>query len=193
MRDYANMSEAECVALLVRGDEQVFEFIYRKHVRKLHRYAQSRLHAEEDAKEMVQAAFVNLWERRESLGTVASLNGYLHGIVRNMLAEHYRHNLVRNRYAEDFAFFSAKEHNNTEELQNLNETQALIQAGISALPNRMQMAFRLSREENLSIDHIADRMNITPRTAETLLSKALKRLRKNLGGTLALLAWLNSL
>ena len=193
MHDYGNMSDIGKMALLVNGDHQAFEFIYWRHVHGLYRFAQSRLHAEEESREIVQSIFVDLWERRASLGHVTSLSPYLYRMLKNRLVEHYRHNLVKNRYIEDFSFFEPSGHNTTEDLQNLNDTKALIDESVASMPPRMQMAFRLSREENLPIAHIAQQMNISPRTAETLLTKALKRLRTSLGSTLALLIWLNDL
>lgn len=193
MPSYGSMSELELVALLVSGDERAFEFLYLKHVRGLHRYAQSRLRSEQESKEMVQNIFVTLWEKRESLAHLTALTPYLFHMLKNKVVEHYRHNLVREQYAADFAFFESCEHNPTEDQQNLDHARTLIEDSVSAMPPRMQMAFRLSREENLSIVHIAERMKITPRTAETLITNALKRLRTFPGRVLALLLWLDSL
>lgn len=193
MLEYKNMRESDQVVLLTTGDERVFEFIYHQHVRELYRFAQSRLRSDEDSKEMVQSIFVDLWEKRESLSHVTALTPYLYRMLKNRLVEHYRHKLVRNKYAEDFAFFESTARNTTEDVQNLQDTKTLIEESVAAMPPRMRMAFRLSREENLSISNIAVRMNISPRTAETLITKALKRLRTSLGSSLTLFYWVDCL
>ncbi len=76
---------------------------------------------------------------------------------------------MRKRYAADFlVFITGKYDNSVEEFMNPADIREIIEESISELPNRRQMAFRLSRTDFMPIPEIAQKMNISTRTVEKL-------------------------
>jgi len=192
MSGYERYSEAEQLILLKQGDTKAFDAIFLSHFDALFNHAFKRLKKKEDAQELVQQIFLSLWENRDKLDHVRQLGIYLHCAMRYKIIKHDRDSAVRERYAAHYTRVAKLADNSTQEEIDFRETQSLVEEAVSSLPERMQEAFRLSREENLSSEFIAQRMNISPRTAENLLMQALKRLRTSLGETLLLVILLNS-
>ena len=88
---------------------------------------------------------------------------------------------VRKQFAVNFTLFAASRlDNSNEESIHLNDLQTTINKTILELPEYCQTAFRLSRIEHVSTKHIAEHMNISQRTVENYISKALKYLRESL-------------
>ncbi len=94
-----------------------------------------------------------------------------------------RSNRVRQQYADSYAAHTARflYDNSNVEYQNLRDIQATIEESIARLPQKQETVFRLSRIENLSIDEIAQRMNLSKHTVENYITAALKTLRASLG------------
>ena len=164
------------------GDQQAFEAIYDCFADRLYRYVYSRIRVKETCEEIVQEIFVSLWIRRESLEITTSLDSYLFGVAKHKILSHIRSEGVRKKYAADLALFAAERiDNSSEELLELKDLQQTIEDRISELPEKCQTVFRMSRMEHESIQHIAERMNISNRTVENYISQALKHLRISLG------------
>jgi len=123
-----------------------------------------------------------LWSHRRGLDHVTELRPYLYGIVKHKVFNHIRHNLIRREYAAHFQKFGAGVDNSNEELTNLAAVLKVLDHSIAQLPERCQTAFRLSRMEHLPIITIAEQMNISTRTVENYITKALKHLRDALNG-----------
>ncbi|MEX1241204.1 MAG: sigma-70 family RNA polymerase sigma factor [Cyclobacteriaceae bacterium] len=110
-----------------------------------------------------------------------SLDAYLFGAAKFRILTYIRSERVRKEYAAHFAIFSSERlDNSNEELMNLKDLQHSIDTSISELPEKCRSAFRMSRIENEPIPRIAERMNISPRTVENYLTRALKHLRNSL-------------
>lgn len=168
--------------LLKNGDSKAFEEIYECFADRLYRYVCSRVPSRETSEEIVQEIFVSLWIKRESLEITISLSSYLYGAAKHKILSHIRSDRVRKKYAADFTLFSAERLDNSNlELMDLKDLQQTIDERISELPKKCQTAFRMSRMEYEPIQSIAERMNISNRTVENYISKALKHLRLRLG------------
>ena len=88
-------------------------------------------------------------------------------------------------------FLTEQYENPTEDLINSKELKETIESVISELPERCQLAFRLSRMEHKSIAEIAEIMEISPRTVENYITQSLKHLRSSLGDFLTyLIVWM---
>jgi len=89
---------------------------------------------------------------------------------------------VKRDYASSYAAFTkATFDNSNEEHIHLSDLKEIIENEVSKLPEKCQQIFRLSRNENQSIRNIADLMNISHKTVENQLTKALRQLRSSLG------------
>jgi RNA polymerase sigma-70 factor (family 1) len=173
---------AEQLLLLRAGDEQAFEFFYEHFADRLYTFTYNRIRSKEEAEEIIQEIFISLWTNRQKLNITRSIESYLFSAANYRLLNSMQAANVRKKYAADFSKFLCKLYDSsTEEAVNLRDLESLIEERISELPKQCQTAFRLSRMQDESIQAIAQRMNISTRTVENYITKALKHLRANLG------------
>lgn len=176
MIPYQEYSDAELVALLRRGDKRSFEAIYRRFVGDLYRYARKNIPVHEDCEEMVQEVFKSLWIRHETL-RIESLRQYLLKSIRYMIIRYIRDKGVHRRYMEHYLIFATLYDKGEPGDADGETLRAMLIRGLDGLPERCKTAIKLRITENLSNQEVARRMNITKRTAELYMSKALCHLR----------------
>ncbi|KAA2243200.1 RNA polymerase sigma-70 factor [Chitinophaga agrisoli] len=179
---YNLFDEAANTALLKEGDMAAYEAIYNEFWPKLYGYVYNRLKNKEVAEEIVQEVFFSLWMKRATLELTHSLSAYLHTAVKYQLfnylkADHVRRNYVSRAAVDKGALTdnSNEEHIAAADLKNTMEKE------ISRLPEKCQQVFRMSRQEHLSVHDIATSLNISRKTVENHLTKALRQLRMVLG------------
>jgi RNA polymerase sigma-70 factor (family 1) len=185
MTSYQDHSDAELAALLNKGDQIAFETIYRRYAPGLYGYARKNISVKEDCEEILQEVFESLWTRRESLGHVTVLNAYLFRMVKYKVIRYFQHHSVRKKYADHFRLFEVAYESVREEERDSSSVMVMIDKGLSQLPERCQLAFKLRLTENLSNGAIARRMNIKKSTVENYIVAALSHLRascQNLAG-----------
>jgi RNA polymerase sigma-70 factor (family 1) len=184
--------ELMLVSLMKQGDELAFQRIYDSYWEKLFAYTYNRLHRRETSEEVVQDVFFSLWAKRESIIITSSLSAYLHGATRHRLLNELRSVKVRKTYAADYAsFVKAQFDNSNVEQQDLRDLENCIESGILELPRQCQTVFRLSRQEHIPNQTIAERLNISTKTVENYLTMALKRIRTSLGEFLFFLLFIS--
>ncbi|MFD2035482.1 RNA polymerase sigma-70 factor [Belliella marina] len=181
-----NPLEAELMRRLQCGEESAFESIYNQYWDRLYMYAYRRVIPTDIAFELTQEIFISLWERREDLQLHTSLSGYLFHAMRNQIFKYIRHSQVRSQYAESFKqYYSTSKDHGTEDTLMLNDLEEAIERSVQGLPARCQEIFRMSRQQHLTITEIAEHLEISKRTVENQLHKALKHLRMELGDFMA--------
>lgn len=141
----------------------------------------------DEAEEMVQNAFLTIWEKRASLEVHTSLKSYLYRAVYNSSLNHVKHLKVQQKHEAFYRNTTTLEHENAIEQLMENELHALAQKAIEELPSQCRMVFKLSRYENLSYNEIAEQMNLSVKTVENHIIRALKALRIKLKEYLPLL------
>lgn len=185
------VDDAALLSQFIAGDMKAFDTIYRKYATSLYHQAYNRIGNREESLELVQDIFTSLWQKRDNLGHVSALRYYLFCSMRYLIYRHYRNHAIAQRHEKEFALLSAKVDNGNEEYQDLREAEELLEKAIASLPDRMQEAFRLRRQENLSLDSIASRMNVSRPVVEKYVSEATKRLRLSLGDLMLLVVLIN--
>ena len=143
------------------------------------------------ARDIVQDMFVRLYESRHLLENVTSLKGYLYRSVQNSCLNYIKMNKIHNKHKENIRLVHAdSKYDFTEEIQESELEHRIFQI-VSELPDRCRQIFRMSRVEGLKNDEIASKLNISKRTVETQISKALKTLRLELAPYLTIfILWL---
>lgn len=179
----ADFSHDILVSALKKGDKKAFEHIYDQMSEALYGYVYKRVKNREISEGIVQEVFMSLWSKRDELNITTTVKSYLYGMAKFQVLNYMRGEKVRQKYFDNLsAFVLTQSSNPTEELLQLKDLKFLIEQSISQLPDKCQQAFRLSRYEHLSIKEIAEQMEISTRTVENYLTKALKHLRSDIGG-----------
>jgi RNA polymerase sigma-70 factor (family 1) len=180
-----------CIDLKV-GSVAAFKEIYNRYWFVFYNYAYNIIRNKEIAEEIVQEIFFSLWNKREELEITHSLQGYLFTAVKFQTLNHIRSKKVRTNYASSYvAFENTLVDNSNEEHIHFYDLKKHIEIEVAKLPNKCQLIFRMSRNKHQSIKTISDVLNISHKTVENHLTKALKHLRSSLGDFLLLFLFIN--
>ncbi len=158
----------------ISTDASAFEEIYNKYWQSLFSYAYKRSGSKEIAEEMVQELFMKLWERRKCLKiSNNNLCAYLFTAIKYTVVNYYQAKKVRNVFMEQ-SLNKLNAENTTEQHVFFKEVSQNFENAINTLPVQCRKIFKLSREEHYSMKEIAFQLNISPKTVENHLGRAIK-------------------
>jgi len=179
-----NLTNELNIAALRKGEKNAFEEIYNDFFGVLYHLCNQYLHDERVAEEMVQDTFMKLWEIRQTLNDQVNLRNFLYTITKNNCLNYLRNQKISLKYQDNVKYLEMQF--NYEALEKLGnylqfeELKTKIDEAISNLPTEVIETFSLSRFEDLSYKEIAERQNISIKTVEARISKALRILRVEL-------------
>jgi RNA polymerase sigma-70 factor (family 1) len=180
MHNYDTLDDWELIDLLTSNDRGAFTEIYNRYWKKLFAIAANKINDLDEAEEIVQDIFVSLWNRRENLYITSNLGSYLAVSVKYRVIkalEKYSHAQKYSDYSKNVISIVD---NSTEEWLEFEELRAKLSEFVAELPQKCQLVFRLSRESGFSQKRIAEELEISEKTVEAHLTKALKTLRARL-------------
>ncbi|WP_077919032.1 MULTISPECIES: RNA polymerase sigma-70 factor [Spirosoma] len=169
------------------GNEAVFETVFRQYYAPLCRYARPMLGDIDEAEEVVQAVFLAVWERRETLLITTSLKAYLYRAVHNRCLNRLNQQSVQAGHRQQAADELYSQPPSPTQHLLTDELSTRLQQAMGRLPEQCRRAFELSRFDELSYREIADRLGIATKTVENQIGKALRILRTELSDYLPLL------
>lgn len=165
------------------GDEKAFSALFRHFYDRLLYFSIQYVYAREAAEEIVSDVFVRIWNRREELDKIVNLEVYLFVAVKN-------HSL---NYLEQYSSLRITPLNDDSGLSELTnavdpertmewkEILFKMDREVGRLPDQCRRVFKLIKEEGFKYKDVAEILNISPRTVETQLFRAMKRLNEVIG------------
>lgn len=166
-------------ARLARGDEAAFDTIFRAWYAPLVRIAEGIVRERAVAEEVVQEVLLEVWRRREQLGDEEAPRAYLIRAARNRALNHVRHLRVEQRGAPKAAGPTESAPTGAAHVVEA-EIEVALRAAVAELPPRCREVFELSRVHGLSYADIARSLEISVKTVEAQMGKALRLLRERL-------------
>ena len=157
-----------------------FEELFCEYFKPLTAFAKKYLNDIDLAKEMVHEAFLKLWEKREEVDTNKSVKSYLYTTVYNRSLNYIRDNKKFDRTEGKTELLERSENWDQTNQMIAVEIETKINQTLDDLPEKCRQIFVMSRYEELKYKEIAEKLDISIKTVETQMSKALKALRKNL-------------
>jgi len=173
-----NITE-EDTYLLNRETEAEFEKVFKANFKNLYAYANTIVHDDVMAEEMVQNVFCRLWEKREQIQIRESVGAYLYRSVYHESLNYLKHLKVRDAYQTYVVNHMADTDSGTYEIE-LGELEDRLGIALQELPEKCRTIFQMSRFEELKYQEIADKLDIPVKTVENQMGKALKLLRLKL-------------
>jgi RNA polymerase sigma-70 factor, ECF subfamily len=133
-----------------------------------------------EAEEIVQGVFLTFWEKRHRIEIHTSIHTYLFRMVRNTSLNTLKHAKIKQKHACEELASSSEVSESVSQTILSNELQERIGQAIEKLPEQCRLVFKLSRFEELKYAEIATQLNISVKTVENQIGKALKIMREQL-------------
>lgn len=178
------LKDDELTQLLRSGDNPAFTEIYNRYWDKLYYVAYKLLKDTDAAEEIVQDVFLSLWRKRESIN-IQSLNQYLAAMTRYAVYRHIAKEKSNKLQENIIGTITAQA---VSEINVDNKILLEIITELSnKLPEKCRLVFQYNKLHDRSLVDIAEQLNISQKTAEGHLTKALRMIRTNLGNALSIL------
>ena len=165
---------------LSEGSRTAFDWLFIRYQPKVVAFLKACTGDEEQARDIAQDIFFNIWKDRAKLSGVRSFEGYLFQMARFSVYNYYDHLDVVKKYVEE----GKKQPEGTavgpEEKLKERQIKAIVAATVRKMPQRRREIFVMSRWRGYTNDEIAARLNINKRTVENHLTAALSALRRAL-------------
>ena len=166
----------------IQHSEAAFQSLFKSHFTLLCAYCQYKYRFDLDtAKEAVHTGFIKLWESRRSISAGSSVEAYLFKIVKNTCLDFKKHDKVVYQHEQYMLKHGAIQTSiNDADFTDLRMLKQTIDKTVLEMPHQMRKVFEMSRYEGLKYAQIASLLNISVKTVEVHMSRALLKLRKSL-------------
>lgn len=177
-----NHEERFLLSGLKAGEEAVFRLLFDKYYKPLVVFANRLLSDPDLSRSVVQDVFVMLYDKREDLNIHTNLRSHLFQTVRNRCLNIIKHDKMKREHHQRI-FDSSSETEEPQQTLEYAELEKCIDVAVNDLPDQCRKIFKMSRYEGVTNQEIAEQLNISKRTVETQISKALKRIREELASS----------
>lgn len=178
-------SDTELLNYIQRGDHEAFRSLFLEWYQPLCEFAAKHLGSTYLAEEVVQEVFAYIWENHRNWTPRGTLRSWLYKSVKNRSIDHLKHSHVREKHSEEVRIsYSNLGAWQQDYMLHLNDFEKKAQQAIQQLPDRNRMVYLLRRQHHLSYSEIADIMEISKKTVEAQMTRALKLLRDKLANHL---------
>ena len=172
--------DKELIRNVQKGDVFSFDIIYKKYNRKIYYFSLSYLKNRDDAEDVVQLAFLNLWRNRANLKEQYNIDSYLFKIAYNTIRKHFNKRSRERELLDDYGKILIRDDNSASVDIEYKESLDLAEIVISKLPPRQKLVYNLSIREGLTNEEIEKKLKISKRTVENHLHRARLYLKKHL-------------
>lgn len=179
--------EKDLIVRLKYGDQTAFELLFHFYYPGLVMFSTQFTADRNEAEEIVQDFFVRFWQRHDQISLTDSLKSFFFLSVKNSSLNFLKHKKVEEKYIRKMTEMADRHLAYDPDLYVDSELQEKVKQAIDLLPEKCREVFMMSRLRGMRNDDIATELNISKRTVETQISKALKVLRVELKDYVALL------
>lgn len=170
-------NEYELFQQLTSGDEKAFEKVFHHYFPFMVSFVLKITHTRHTAEEIAQEAFLRLWKRREEFQQDSNLRAWLFKVAANLAFDHLKKEANHNQLIR-FYHHRPGDYDDTEKMVDVKESKTIIAHVVNNLPEQQKLAYRLSREDGLSHQEIADKMSISVNTVKNHITKALQKIKQ---------------
>ncbi len=159
------------------GDNLAYDTLFKKYYAYLcmvvFRMTQDKVRAEDT----VQEVMLEIWRKRETIQVNNAVKSYLHRAVRNKTLNQIRDQKMKFETEDQLKEVASTQSTPLEKMDG-EELQNVIKTAYESLPEKCRLVFTLVKYEGLSYKEVAEKLEISVKTVENQISKALKIIRK---------------
>jgi len=171
----------ELLSQIAEGNELAFRKLFDGYKNRVFGYVLAITHSHHAAEEITQELFIKLWTSRQLLVNVDSLDNYLFVMARHRTINYLQRELADERKRKELYEKITTTHSTIGERLIEAEYQHLLQDAVEHLSPQRKQVYELSRGHDLSLDEIAERLQLSRNTVKNHLVEALKQIREQLG------------
>jgi RNA polymerase sigma-70 factor, ECF subfamily len=171
------ISDNLLVTRIRHNDTDAFRALYNRYSKKIYFFSLKYLGNNIEAEELVQSVFINVWENRESLDATNSVKSYIYKAAVNYIYNFLKKKTIHARFMESYMHNDEIHSNHIYDQVFHHDLESLINSIVGNLPSQQQRIFRLNRNEGLTHMEIAGKLNLSVRTVENQMYRALKTIR----------------
>ncbi|WP_065220666.1 MULTISPECIES: RNA polymerase sigma factor [Butyricimonas] len=161
---------------VAKGDRVAFKKLHEELYQRMFYYVYKILHDKEQAEDIIQDTFVLFWGNRSNFNNLLAVKTYLYTVVKNKVLALIRDTANRKRILESIEW----EESTTEDNILISaEICGQVQQAIRELPTQTRRVIELSMQE-MTVEKIAEEMQISPNTVKTLKKVGYQALRVKL-------------
>lgn len=166
------------VELWKAGSEVAYKVLFDRYFSKLYYYTLRMVSDREMAEEIVMDVMMNIWQKKHMVKEALPISAYLFRSVKNRIIDFHRKQALRTTSLDDVTnLVEPLSHMNADRRLMENELEVQFTAGLETLSPQKRNVFTLSRNEGLTYQEIAGRLNISKNTVENHMVAALKQLK----------------
>jgi RNA polymerase sigma-70 factor (family 1) len=173
---YQTYTDFDLIALLKADDILAFDTLYARYFGKLYNHAYEKLHDRYLAQEVVQDLFVRFWQSRHKVEVHTSLASYFFVAIRYLIINQFKKQLIYEQKIDKLTLTQSQITDETNEWLDLKDLQTDYQAALHTLPEKCREVFTMSRN-GATNKEIGEALNISTKTVEQHITKALRTLR----------------
>lgn len=181
MESYIRPQDSHLIEQLKTGSKAAFRELFDNYAPKIHAFIVSYLKNEADAEELLQDVFLKLWEKREQLDSSKNIKSYLFKISVNLIYDFIRSRNLQHAYREYTNNDQTLRSDSTWHEVVYDDMLDHLRQLVSVMPEQRQRIFKMSKEEGLSSDEIASQLQLSKRTVENQLYRAVSFLKEKIG------------
>ncbi len=180
MNHLNKINDADLTRRVKSGEKEAYQALFERYAPKIYHFALSYLKSTADSEELVQDVFLKVWEKRDILDASQNIKAFIFKIAINTIYDFIRRKNIENAFQEFSKANYAADSNNTWDTVIFEEMQTTINSLVAQMPEQRKKIFKLSKNKGLSNDEIAQELNLSKRTVENQLYRALLFLKEHL-------------
>jgi RNA polymerase sigma-70 factor (family 1) len=163
---------------IAAGNQQAFANLFRLFYSKLHSFSLQYVHVKEVAEEITNDVFIKLWNRRTDIVNISTLSTYLFVAAKNHSLNYLKqYSHLHVAIDEPDGVTALINRNDPEQELEWKEISFQLNQAIDDLPDQCRTVFKLIKEDGFRYKEVAEILGISPRTVETQLFRAIKKLQ----------------
>ena len=177
----SDATDADLLEGIRHGEVAAFEELYRRYWVRLYDFCFRYLQSTDEAADVVQEVFFQVWRGRKERRVVGRLDSYLYSAVRNRAFDRLEHAAVVHRWRQGVQAnpeAMARATSSAEEAMLAGELGAAVERALSEMPEKRRAVCVLRWVDGLSYAEIAERLGIAEKTVETQIGRGLRFLRE---------------
>jgi len=177
---YNGMDPAELSVAIRNGDHEAFKAFYDEHYDGLYRFMASRGMSHAEAEDLVQKAFVMIWDKRDGIDETKSLRAYLFQIAYSRMLNHVDY---QSKFNDDDPPDDDRAPNTPETDVDYRELLQFVKKAIRNMPEKRGLVFESCFMNQYTYKETAEAMDVSVKTVENHMTLAFKDLRSVLSKT----------